>query len=697
MLRIELAQLPALRLLFPIICGIYLANYYPFLDISNWIVTILCACFILILYLNYQYKKLGGSKIKRLVGYLIYGWILLFSYHQTLLTQQINNQNHFSKIKGEFITVMVDEQVQNKNGISRVKVRVKNVLDSTGIFPTKGNLLLAYKTAGIETLYYGDELIIPINYREITGPQNPYEFDYKTYLSHKNIYHQQFIQAIELKRISSDNGNAFIATTFAIRNTCIETYKSSIKNPDHAALISAFILGYRSDLSNETKGIFANTGTMHLLAVSGLHVGILFLLINLCLTFLDKTKTGRIYKAIIFVSLLSFYAMLTGLSPAVCRASLMLGLIVVSRAFSRAANSYNSIAVAAIIMLFINPLSIFEVGFQLSFIAVTGIIFFQPKIYALWISKWWIMDKIWALASTAIAAQLATTAISIYYFHQFPNYFLLANIPAVPLAGFILYSGLAVLLFSPFPFLANLLGALTSFLLGILELILKSVSNLPGVITTDLWISNWQFLILYVIMCCLTIAIMYKQKQFLFTSIFCLMLFLIGSSYQIIENSKRKAVMIAAIQGKTAITFIANKNAYLFLSDDITEQQISYSLKPTLSKFGIKRIIKINEADIFEDEILYKNKNIIQFMDKKYAIVSNSSVNFDKQLEVDYVILSQNPKVNLEILQKQFSFNELIVDNSNSNFLEQKFILESSTQGIYFYSTKQSKAFITLF
>lgn len=697
MIRIELAKIPALRLLIPFMIGIFIADLYPFVILEKWLLLLLCLSTALLFYLNYYYKKLGGSTNRVSIGIIVSSWILIFGYYHTIQTISIHSKNHFSKIEGDFLIVLVDEQVQDKNGISRVKVIVKNVIDTTTIHHVNGSLLIAYKTEDHEKLNFGDKILIPLNYREISAPQNPNEFNYKRYLSYKNIYHQQFIQANEKKLVSTGNGNKFFAFTYALRIKCIESYKLNIKNQEHASLISAFILGYRSDLSNETKGVFANTGTMHLLAVSGLHVGILFILINMGLSFLDKTRKGRIIKAVIFVMLLGFYAMLTGLSPAVCRASLMLSLIVISRAFSRAANSYNSIAVAAIIMLLINPLSVFEVGFQLSFIAVTGIIFFQPKIYGVWIPSWGILDKIWVLASTAIAAQLSTTAISLYYFHQFPNYFLLANIPAVPLAGLILYSGLATLLLSPIPSIASLFGHLTSFLLGILQFILKTIHDLPGVITSDIWISNWQFLLLYLVLFSVTIAFLFKDKIALQFSIIYLIFFFLGISFNAYENWKRKEFLVAAINGKTAVTFIANKKAYLYLSDDITEQQISYSLKPTLSKYGIKQIIQLNNTDIYEDDILYKNKNIIQFMDKRFAIISNSNKPYaNEKIEVDFLIISQNPRTSASNLQEQYVFKKLIIDNSNGNFLENKLESECTEKGISFYSTKQSKAFITL-
>ena len=198
-------------------------------------------------------------------------------------------------------------------------------------------------------------------------------------------------------------------------------------NPEAIAVASTLILGYKADLSNDVLQAYSKTGTIHVLSVSGAHVAILLILLSFGFSFLDRFKYGRLIKAILIILIIWYYSLLTGFSPAVCRAAVMISMVIIGKTYSRHISILNILAISAFFLLLYDPLFITDVGFQLSYLTVLGLIVLQPIVYK-WVhleNKW--ADKLWALCSVSIAAQVITFPLSIYYFHQFPVYFLISN------------------------------------------------------------------------------------------------------------------------------------------------------------------------------------------------------------------------------------------------------------------------------
>ena len=199
---------------------------------------------------------------------------------------------------------------------------------------------------------------------------------------------------------------------------------------------SALLLGYRENLDKELVKSYASAGAMHVLAVSGLHVGILYLLLTRIFSFLKKVKkvkNGKFILTILIVSFLWFYAIMTGLSASVMRATTMFSFIVIgNELLNRKTSIYNTLAVSAIILMIINPFIVYQVGFQLSYVAVVGIVYLQPKLNRLFYSRYKLVRGVWAITCVSLAAQIATFPLSLHYFHQFSTYFFISNLIVIP-------------------------------------------------------------------------------------------------------------------------------------------------------------------------------------------------------------------------------------------------------------------------
>jgi len=294
------------------------------------------------------------------------------------------------------------------------------------------------------------------------------------------------------------------------------------------------VLGQKQYLEPETKQAFAGVGAMHILAVSGLHVGLVFLLFNWLFKPLQKLPNGHIVQTVLVILVIVGYAAITGFSPSVTRASLMFALISVGNMLRRVGDIYNTIFASAFLMLLYNPDLLFSIGFQLSYIAVLGIIFIYPKLFKCLAPKYWITVKLWSLLCLAIAAQLVTFPLGIYYFHQFPTYFFITNLIVIP-AAFVLLLGGFVLFFSNaitqlgFSIVEAWLGWMYQKVVWLLNECIEILYAFPVSSIAQLEISELQLFIIYLFIISTVVFLVYKSSFFLRVGM--LMIFLLCVSF----------------------------------------------------------------------------------------------------------------------------------------------------------------------
>ncbi|MCC2548686.1 ComEC family competence protein [Hymenobacter sp. BT175] len=315
---------------------------------------------------------------------------------------------------------------------------------------------------------YGDVWLVRGAPAPAKAPLNPGEFDYRRYLSYHQIYHQQFIHPDQYRRIGFRPPSLAVAVSMRAARQLEGVFRRYVRQKREYALASALVLGIKDEVDPETKQAYANTGTTHIMAVSGLQVGLLFTLITALLRRLFGRVPGfRYWSAGVGLAVIWTYAFLTGLSPSVLRAAVMFSFIIVARATGRHSPMYNTLAVAAFVLLCYDPYLVADVGFQLSFLAVLSIVYLQPRIASwLHITEWaaarsgpwqpqyvrwsWqqgsrVLNWIWQATALSLAAQVATFPLGLFYFHQFPLSFLFSNLVAVPISSGAVYVGLGLL------------------------------------------------------------------------------------------------------------------------------------------------------------------------------------------------------------------------------------------------------------
>ena len=325
---------------------------------------------------------------------------------------------------------------------------------------------------------YGDILKIQTRIKAIDFINNPGQFDYKKYLSRKHIYHKIQIKKEEILRYTKNETIGIWEFSNRCRNTLLHILKKNIKDEGSYEMSAALLLGERADLDKNLLKSYSNTGTIHIISVSGLHVGIIFLVMQYLLSKLKFLKNEYSKGSIIIVGIW-FYATLTGLPASVIRSACMISFHTIGKMRSSNVNSINHVAGSAIYLLSFNTNYLFDVGFQLSYLAVFGIMYLQKWINGMVYTNTKITNYIWSTTSISLAAQLFTLPLCIYYFKQFPNYFIVANLLAIPLSSIALYASIALLFFAKIPYLNTLCEWVLTYSIKFLNEYLMWISNWP--------------------------------------------------------------------------------------------------------------------------------------------------------------------------------------------------------------------------
>ncbi len=434
-------------------------------------------------------------------------------------------------------------------------------------------------------LEQGDIIVAMTNIRKPCGPENPYQFNYKRYLYYKGIARESYIRSGTWEIIG--HGKSLMIYSSQLRNKLLRLYKRYGFKNDEFAVLSALTLGFRDDLRPETKRSFVSAGVMHTLAVSGLHTGIVFYVLNIIFGFLSENRYGKIIKLILVILLLWFYALLTGASISVIRASAMFSLIQIGNSIKRTINIYNILAALAFFLFLFNPFQVFDVGFQLSFLAVLSIVFFQPRFYRILTFRNRIIDRVWMLFTVSIAAQIGTFPVVIYYFHNFPLYFWITNILILPPVAIVIYLALLLFIFSPLNKAAFVIAGFLDIVLMLINNFVNTVKKFPSSLIEGLYNSLAETILLYAIIISVSVFILFKKRISLIVCqifIICFLSFKMLRKYSIY---KQKEIVIFNVNKYSVVNLIDGKKNYLIT--DLNTEGINEKLPDPVKDYWLRR------------------------------------------------------------------------------------------------------------
>jgi competence protein ComEC len=687
------------RIVFFFIAGIWVGIYYPnFLThlVAQIVFVILMVVYCIIAtIINAKLLYQNVTNVKFGIGALGLSIIFLSGYLLLISHTEVNRPNHIGRITSpvNYYRVTITDEAKEKENAWKMEGRVTKMHFEGSWRSVQGNVLLYFSKKGSSRpFHYGDVLIVKGVPKPVPAPANPEEFDYKKFLSFKNIYHQHYVGEGQVKYFTHQPPSISMELAYRLRLWAELQLKKNIKGAREQGIISALVLGLTGGLDDELLAAYSATGAMHVLAVSGLHVGVIYWLLLLLLKPLNKSPYGKWIVAFISVAVLWSYAFVTGLSPSVLRAVTMFSFVALAKPGGRDTNIYNTLAASAFALLLYNPYLIMSVGFQLSYLAVLGIVYIHPILHRIFEPETRVVREIWKITSVSIAAQIATFALGLLYFHQFPNYFIFSNLFVIPMSTFVLISGLALLAFSFFNPVASLIGSAITLIIKLMNYFVFFVESLPFSMVENVYINTMQCWLLMGIAVCFILLFRYKKFNYLVGAATLAFVYsAIQWNHHLIFTNANK-ISIYNVRGHTAIDLMEHGHTY-FLTDSLlmsNEEKIRFHIHPNRLINGINNITY--NAEPFVKKI--NGCKVICWHDRSILQISQPDFNIPSGVKVDYLIVSNNVVKDLSIVSK-INFKNLIVDSSNSLFYASKLLKQASASKVKVHSVLHAGAFIT--
>lgn len=651
-------QSPFLRLLLPMILGIVSYVWIPKLLIYP-------ACTLglmsLVFIISFQFLKIGSRfKLKIISGILIHTFIISIGYLLPYITAIENKKNGYQLKKDnyEYALVRLNSALETKPKTYKAIVEIKQLIDHNNSIETQGEAIIYFqKNEKSKKLQEGDWILVKQKFLPIKNTNNPGSFNYANYCHLRNIYESAYVREHEFQSINKNTAtstslfNCWNSNTRKILNQYITD--SSAKG-----IAEALLIGYRKNVDDETWQSYSNTGIVHVIAISGMHMAMIYgsmIWLLFCIPFFKRKKIGAYVIAILTMWL---FACLTGLPPSVTRSAIMFTFIGIGEIIDRKMSIYNNLAASAFCLLCYNPFWLLDVGFQLSYTAVLSILIFFEKCYQLKYFSNYILDKIWSLMAGTLSAQVLTLPIIIYYFHQFPLLFLVSNLIAIPMTGFILYAEIGLILFSWFTPLAKILGGVISKSILFLNFVVLKMSEFSFISWTAIQVNEWQVMLLFLCIIFLGVYIYYKKANALIASLIAMCVFLISTLIIRKEKLQQQKMIVYSLPKQSALGFV-NGNQIYFTYHSTSKGDDKFTFTPSKIFFQAKETSgHFIQKEITESIQLYRMSG------KKIAIVNSLNISTIQPIEIDYLIIAKKCFATKEWINLHFKTNQIIVDNS---------------------------------
>ncbi|QOD60353.1 ComEC/Rec2 family competence protein [Polaribacter haliotis] len=542
-------------------------------------------------------------------------------------------------------------------------------------------LLNVQKDSLYNSLKVDDLIDLKPEFLAINPPLNPHQFNYKCYLAKQGIHQQIFTENNRFLILKSQS-TTLVGLSAKFRDLVQESLKKYYFKEDELSVINALLLGQRQGISKELIANYSRAGAIHILAVSGLHVGVILLMLSFIFKPLERIQNGKYLKTIIIIFLLWVFAFIAGLSASVVRAVTMFTFLAVGLSFKKKNVVFFSLVSSLFFLLIIKPMFLFDVGFQLSYLAVFGIIWVQPKLYQLIQAKVKILDKIWQLFTVSIAAQIGILPLSIYYFEQIPGLFLASNLVIIPFLMYILLGGILVIITSLLnilpQFMADLYGVVISLMNNFVSWISHQEAFLFKEISISfLWMLAWYALIVF------SVDFLIQKKQKKLIAVLIAILGVQSIYFYETKKNKNKEELIVFHKSRSSIIGERTGEKLLLQHDlDSIEFKDNFSIK----SYRVSERISKTKAVNFNNFIQFTNKNIL--------LVDSLGVYQFRDLKNPIILLQYSPKINLERLIKTIKPSQIIADGSNYKSYVFRWEETSNKQKTPFFYTGKNGAYI---
>ncbi|MDO5522696.1 MAG: ComEC/Rec2 family competence protein [Bacteroidia bacterium] len=634
-----ISKIPFLRLLLPALAAITLSDFvfeipYP------WLICIAGAC---VMTLSYFVSSKKNFRLRWLFGVGLF--VFVFGLFAEIF--QVRNQHsefEFPHKTAVYIGTVLDiPQEKPRTFACNVKIT----------WPVSKKIVVyLQKENELRNINPGEEIIFTAQIQPFRNFGNPDDFNYARFMRNKGFSGSAYLPSASWKTTGRENTSVYVLAQ-RFRKKALEFYRLFELDNDAYSFISALTLGYKHDLTNEVQEAFRAAGTSHVLAVSGLHVAIIYAIFAFLFSFLGKRGKRFVVQQVLIVAALWFYAFLAGLSPSVLRATIMLTIASAGLAWGRKGFTYNTLAATAFLLLAYNPFNLFDVGFQMSFTAVFAILFFNPLLNRLYVPRMKAQKYAWNLFTVSLAAQIGVFPIALHYFGTFPTYFFVANMLVVPMIGIIIYACLpmiAVVLlkqlnFALFDELFRLFGWIFKTLINAVLNTVYFVEAIPFSQLSDRHISALQTGILMVVFIALFRFFNNRRPRQLIAILSCLLAFVATTTYAGFTREPGKMVVFNTSGLSDIGMWVNNKRVYFPVREN-----------------GF---------------IPHREKTILRLSENVFT-----GFDTEKQLPVDVLILSADRTFSIRPLMERFRPAQIVLDSSLPAYARSRLSRECADVGI---------------
>jgi len=590
------------------------------------------------------------KKIKPVFGLSVYIISILFGLLTSFLHKENRNLNHYTKQINDYdkeydLDLLLLEKLKSSKKYTRYLCQITKLDKKKSV----GKVILNNNSN--RNYNIGTHLKVKGTIFKNKKPSNPGLFDYSAYLENQEIYAQVYIFKNKIAIGKTEKNLLYYFSNF--REKIILNLKKSVINEKELNVLLALILGQQQDISPEVLKDYQFAGAIHVLSVSGLHVGFILIFINFLMKPIGNSGRKTVLKLIVLLLALWSFAVLAGLSPSIVRSVSMFSFMAIGNHMKRSVNIYHTLIVSMLLILLFKPSFLYDVGFQLSYLALFFIIWFQPLLSGIWKPKYKICVYFWDILTVSFAAQIGTMPLSIYYFHQFPGLFFITNLFIIPLLGIIMGVGIVVILIASFSVVPKFLTVTIEHLISFLNFIIHKIAAIDYFVVKNISFTKEMLWSSYLII--LLAVILIKKPTFyktvaVFMSIFLLQLIFI---FQKKENRSSSELTIFNYKKNTLIIERIGKGVTIYCNDSIQKGLDSNLI---IQSFLIEKFCSVSAVKPIQNTLYHKNKKIL---------IMDSSAIYNKSISPDILIITQSPKLNMERLIKTIKPQQIVVDYSN--------------------------------
>lgn len=676
---------PFLRLLAPLVVGILCGDAFPS-TVPLKVGTLACLLFAVLIICYYFYLRRWYG-----VGVCFFFWSLGYG----LMSQQVGQtvfvfSNHPSIYK---ICIQEKPEIKERSILCRV-VLLEEFRQDTILASSHASFLLYFsKDSAAESLKQGDELRIHTHLAPPANNGNPNEFDYVRYLKHRGITGTAYVPSGHWQIAGHNDSRTFRQRALECREQVLSLYRNLKFKGDELAVLSALTVGDKEELSDDIVETYSISGASHVLALSGLHIGFIYALF--WFLFNPLWKRWKWLKPVLLLFVLGFlwsFAFLTGLSSSVVRSVIMFSLLALATLQPEKSLTMNTLAATAMFMLLYKPTWLYDVGFQLSFVAVAAILLIQPKLYALWHVKNRLLRYVWGLITVSVAAQVGTAPLVILYFSRFSTHFLLTNLWVIPLVSLILYSVVFLLLLTPFPFLQQAFATVVEALVHLQNEGLQWIEHLPFSSLNGIWMDAWEVLLYYLLLGLMGYTLMRRTSRNVCLSLSLLLLILSYHSVSIMLHTPQRSIVFYNVRHCPVVHCMAGgSKSWLACADSLPDiSRLKRSLSPYWNRLHLDepQLVTgdyLSEFFSMQNQILcYGGKNICLLHDARWK--NKMAIH---PIPVDYLYISKGYEGGVKELSSLFTIQTVVLDASLPTYDRENIINECIRLGISYLSLSE--------